>query len=31
MSFDEEELVVRALEARKHAYVPYSHWAVGAA
>lgn len=28
---DENELVMRALEARKHAYVPYSHWAVGAA
>lgn len=28
---DENELVKRALEARKHAYVPYSHWAVGAA
>ena len=28
---DEKELVMRALEARKHAYVPYSHWAVGAA
>ena len=28
---DENELVIRALEARKHAYVPYSHWAVGAA
>ena len=31
MSIDEKELVIRALEARKHAYVPYSHWAVGAA
>ena len=28
---NEKELVMRALEARKHAYVPYSHWAVGAA
>lgn len=28
---DEAELVRRALEARKRAYVPYSHWAVGAA
>ena len=28
---DENELVKHALEARKHAYVPYSHWAVGAA
>lgn len=27
----ENELVQRALEARKQAYVPYSHWAVGAA
>mgnify|MGYP006269122165 CR=1 FL=1 len=25
------ELVQRALEARKHAYAPYSHYAVGAA
>lgn len=28
---DENELVMRALRARKQAYVPYSHWAVGAA
>lgn len=28
---DEAELVRRALKARKRAYVPYSHWAVGAA
>lgn len=28
---DEAELVRRALNARKRAYVPYSHWAVGAA
>ena len=28
---DENELVMRALKARKQAYVPYSHWAVGAA
>ena len=28
---NEQELVCRALEARKKAYVPYSHWAVGAA
>ena len=28
---NEQELVWRALEARKKAYVPYSHWAVGAA
>lgn len=28
---EEAELVRRALEARKRAYVPYSHWAVGAA
>lgn len=28
---DEQELVRRALHARKHAYTPYSHWAVGAA
>lgn len=27
----ENELVQRALQARKRAYVPYSHWAVGAA
>lgn len=27
----EHELVQRALQARKRAYVPYSHWAVGAA
>lgn len=27
----ENDLVMRALEARKRAYVPYSHWAVGAA
>lgn len=27
----ESELVMRALEARRRAYVPYSHWAVGAA
>ncbi len=28
---DAQQLVARALEARKRAYVPYSHWAVGAA
>lgn len=28
---DEAELVLRALEARKRAYTPYSHWTVGAA
>lgn len=27
----DEELVKLALEAREHAYTPYSHWAVGAA
>lgn len=27
----ENELVMRALEARRRAYTPYSHWAVGAA
>lgn len=31
MCIDENELVSLALEARKRAYVPYSHWAVGAA
>ena len=25
------ELICKALEAREHAYVPYSHYAVGAA
>lgn len=28
---NDQELVARALHARKHAYTPYSHWAVGAA
>ena len=28
---EEQELVRRALEARKKAYAPYSHWTVGAA
>lgn len=28
---DNEALVESALEARTHAYTPYSHWAVGAA
>ena len=31
MSMNEQELVALALEARRSAYVPYSHWAVGAA
>ena len=31
MEINENELVRLALKARKHAYVPYSHWAVGAA
>ena len=31
MFIDEKKLVACALKARKHAYVPYSHWAVGAA
>lgn len=31
MTINENELVSRALEARKKAYVPYSNWAVGAA
>ena len=28
---NDQELVARALHARKQAYTPYSHWAVGAA
>ncbi len=28
---DERELLALAIKAREHAYVPYSHWAVGAA
>ena len=28
---DDKKLVELALEAREHAYTPYSHWAVGAA
>lgn len=28
---DERELLALAIRAREHAYVPYSHWAVGAA
>ena len=31
MGISEDELVSFALRARKHAYTPYSHWAVGAA
>ena len=31
MVIDEKKLVSLALEARGRAYVPYSHWAVGAA
>lgn len=31
MCINENELVSLALEARRSAYVPYSHWAVGAA
>lgn len=31
MEFDPQELLARATEAREHAYVPYSHFAVGAA
>lgn len=31
MDINEQELVSSALEARERAYVPYSHWAVGAA
>ena len=31
MELTDEQLVGRALEAREHAYVPYSHFAVGAA
>lgn len=31
MKIDEEALVSVALKARKQAYAPYSHWAVGAA
>lgn len=31
MEMNEQKLVSLALEARKRAYVPYSHWAVGAA
>lgn len=31
MEIDDKRLVDLALEARRRAYVPYSHWAVGAA
>ena len=31
MDMNENELVAIALEARRRAYVPYSHWSVGAA
>lgn len=31
MEINEQELVLAALKARHGAYVPYSHWAVGAA
>ncbi len=31
MEYDPCDLLSRALEAREHAYVPYSHFAVGAA
>ena len=31
MELTDEQLVGRALEAREHAYAPYSHFAVGAA
>lgn len=31
MDYNPRELVARAVEAREHAYVPYSHFAVGAA
>ena len=30
-SMNDQELVACALHARKQAYTPYSHWAVGAA